>query len=169
MLLLIRLFFFRFQACTHPSRHQDHHIKHVAKTHFFCNDCEIQFQNLDQIDDHWMNFHKKTSLKSTKGQIIYDRNSGFFKSPKNQTKFFEGYLHYFASEMGEIKKIKAHYNTNFCYGPFTNYVYMKRLASKVLFTDRCRWQNFRPKGQLISKYPYEKSVSSKIPTKIFLP
>ena len=24
------------------------------------------------------------------------------------------------------------------------------------------------KGQLISKYPYEKSVSSKIPTKIFL-
>ena len=27
---------------------------------------------------------------------------------------------------------------------------------------------FRPKGQLISKCPYEKSVSSKIPTKIFL-
>ena len=48
---------------------------------------------LDEIDEHWMNFHKKTSLKSTKGQIIYDRNSGVFKSPKKKTKFFEGFLH----------------------------------------------------------------------------
>jgi hypothetical protein len=48
---------------------------------------------LDEIDEHWMNFHKKTSLKSTKGQLISEEHFGVFKSPKKQTKFSEGFLH----------------------------------------------------------------------------
>ena len=47
-----------------------------------------------------------------KGQIISERNFVVFKSPKKQTKLFEGFS-VLVCKMGQIKKKKIrHYNTN---------------------------------------------------------
>ena len=50
------------KICGRSERHPNHHKEHVAKKHHFCEECNIQFKDINEIDDHWRDEHARTGL-----------------------------------------------------------------------------------------------------------
>ena len=48
--------------CDFHERHPQHFKEHCAKTHHYCEDCDIQFGSSYAMDDHWMHAHGRASL-----------------------------------------------------------------------------------------------------------
>ena len=48
--------------CDFHERHPQHFKEHCAKTHHYCEDCDIQFGSSYAMDDHWMHAHGRSSL-----------------------------------------------------------------------------------------------------------
>ena len=42
--------------------HPDHFKDHVARKHFFCEMCHLQYESLEEIHVHWIENHEKTNL-----------------------------------------------------------------------------------------------------------
>ena len=73
----------------------------------------------------------------------------------------------FVLDQDKIANLGDALNGNFCRNPDGDAGMVARVFIKKCSYKLSRLTATSTKGQLISKYPYEKSVSSNIPTKIF--